>query len=91
MENAGDLRTYEAGLRAKPNIRVIVNQNDFLLTDADHAWLHATFAPEHLTVFAEGGHLGNLSNPTVQKTILRALANLKGFPNPPPTSPTPAN
>jgi hypothetical protein len=77
LQKAGDLRTYEAGLRANPNIRVIVNQNDFLLADEDLAWLHATFTPEQLTVFAQGGHLGNLSNPTVQKTIVGALTNLK--------------
>lgn len=77
LERAGDLRTYEAGLRANTNIRIIVNQNDFLLSEEDLAWLHATFAPEQLTVFAQGGHLGNLFNPTVQKAILGALAGLK--------------
>ena len=77
LEKAGDLRTYEAGLRANPNIRVIVNQNDFLLTDEDLAWLHATFAPEQLTVFPQGGHLGNLSNPTVQKSIMAALTPMR--------------
>jgi hypothetical protein len=76
LKQAGDLRTYEAGLRANPNIRIIVNQNDFLLTDADLDWLHATFPTNHLTVFAQGGHLGNLSNPSVQKTLLGAL-NMK--------------
>ncbi len=80
LEKAGDLRTYDAGLRANPDIRVIVNQNDFLLTDEDLAWLHATFGPEQLTVFPQGGHLGNLTNPTVQKTILGALTGLKSSP-----------
>lgn len=80
LEKAGDLRTYDAGLRANPNIRVIVNQNDFLLADEDLAWLRATFTPEQLTVFAQGGHLGNLFNPAVQKTILEALAGLKSSP-----------
>jgi pimeloyl-ACP methyl ester carboxylesterase len=80
LQKAGDLRAYDAGLRANPNIRVIVNENDFLLADEDLAWLRATFTPEQLTVFNRGGHLGNLVNPTVQKTILGALANL----NPPP-------
>jgi hypothetical protein len=80
VEKADDLRTYEAGLRANPDIRVIVNQNDFLLTDDDLAWLHATFGPQQLTVFPQGGHLGNLSNPAVQKTILGALAGLKSSP-----------
>jgi len=71
---AGDLRTYDAGLRANPDVRVIVNQNDFLLEDADLAWLNATFtATNQLIVFNKGGHLGNLANPTVQKSILAAL------------------
>jgi len=77
MEKAGDLRTYEAGLRANQDIRVIVNENDFLLTDADLAWLHATFATNQLTVFPQGGHLGNLSNPMVQKAILAALTPMR--------------
>jgi len=77
LKEAGDLRTYEAGLRANHDIRVIVNENDFLLTDEDLAWLHATFSPEQLTVFKQGGHLGNLSNLTVQKSILAALTSMK--------------
>jgi ABC-type transporter lipoprotein component MlaA/pimeloyl-ACP methyl ester carboxylesterase len=77
LENAGDLRTYDAGLRANPDIRVIVNQNDFLLTADDLAWLHATFPTNQLTVFPEGGHLGNLVNPAVQKAILAALTPMR--------------
>jgi len=77
METAGNLRTYETSLRANPDIRVIGNQNDFLLTDEDLAWLHATFSMEHLTVFDKGGHLGNLANPTVQKAILAALTPMR--------------
>lgn len=80
LEKAGDLRTYDAGLRANPNIRVLVNQNDFLLTEEDMAWLRNTFSAENLTVFAQGGHLGNLSNPAVQKSIMDALAGLKPAP-----------
>ena len=83
LERAGDLRTYEAGLRANPGIRVIVNQNDFLLEEQDLDWLHATFTPEQLTVFTKGGHLGNLFNPAVQKSILAALTPMR----PPEPSP----
>ncbi|MGZ5545329.1 MAG: MlaA family lipoprotein [Limisphaerales bacterium] len=77
LEKAGDLRTYERELAANPNVRIIVNHNDFLLTEKDVAWFHATFAPEQLTIFTEGGHLGNLFNPVVQKSILEALGGLK--------------
>ncbi len=76
MDKAGDLRTYDAGLHGNPKVRIIVNRNDFLLGADDLAWLHATFRPEQLTVFEQGGHLGNLSNPAVQKAILGALAGL---------------
>jgi pimeloyl-ACP methyl ester carboxylesterase len=77
LATAGDLRTYETGLRANPDIRLITNQNDFLLTDADLLWLHATFGPTQLTVFDQGGHLGNLYNPSVQKSILAALTPMR--------------
>jgi len=77
LEKAGDLRTYDASLRANPDIRVICNQNDFLLTTDDLAWLHATFGPDKLTVFPQGGHLGNLSNPAVQRAILAALTPMR--------------
>jgi hypothetical protein len=73
----GDLRTYDAGLRANPAIRVLVNQNDFLLDDSDLAWLSTMFTPDNLTVFEEGGHLGNLDSPAVQKAIVGALEGLK--------------
>ena len=85
-KKASDLRTYDAGLRANPDIRIIVNQNDFLLADEDLAWLQATFGPEQLTVFKRGGHLGNLFNPTVQKAILAALTPMRP-PDPNPEEP----
>jgi len=77
LKEAGDLRSYSAGLRANPDIRVLVNQNDFLLEDEDLEWLHATFTAAQLTEFKQGGHLGNLFNPAVQKSILGALSGLK--------------
>ncbi len=86
LETADDLRTYATSLHADPDVRVIVNQNDFLLADDDLAWLHATFDPERLTVFPQGGHLGNLSNPMVQKAILAALTPMRP-PDPKPEAP----
>jgi hypothetical protein len=63
--------------RVNQGIRVIVNQNDFLLQDQDLAWLHDIFPTNQMRVFKEGGHLGNLSNPDVQKTILAALTPMR--------------
>ena len=83
LENASSLRTYAAGLQSNHKIRLIVNQDDFLLPEDDLAWLKTTFPEDQLTIFAQGGHLGNLSQPAVQKAILRALAGLL---SPPPKS-----
>jgi hypothetical protein len=76
LAKAGDLRTYSDGLRANPDIRVIVNQNDFLLTEPDLEWLRGTFHTNQLTEFKEGGHLGNLFNPAVQDAIMDDLGGL---------------
>jgi len=81
LEKAGSLRTYAPGLQANHKIRLIVNRDDFLLPEEDLAWLKTTFAEDQLTVFEQGGHLGNLFNPAVQKSILGALAGLKSLPS----------
>jgi ABC-type transporter lipoprotein component MlaA/pimeloyl-ACP methyl ester carboxylesterase len=80
LEKANNLRTYAAGLQANPNIRLIVNRNDFLLPNEDMDWLRTTFAPGQLTIFEQGGHLGNLSNTNVQQAILGALRDLEPTP-----------
>jgi pimeloyl-ACP methyl ester carboxylesterase len=82
LAKADDLKTYSEGLRINPDVRVVVNQNDFLLGEEDLAWLRDTIPPERLTVFAQGGHLGNLANPAVQRTILGALEGLRSSPHP---------
>jgi ABC-type transporter lipoprotein component MlaA/pimeloyl-ACP methyl ester carboxylesterase len=84
LEKAGSLRTYAAALQANPDIRLIVNRNDFLLPDEDLAWLKTIFPGDQLTVFEQGGHLGNLSHPAVQKAIVDALQGLR---NPPKSGP----
>ena len=75
LEKAGDLRTYAADLHGNPHVRVIVNQNDFLLSPDDLAWLRTTFGSDRLTVFERGGHLGNLGDTNVQAAIVRALSS----------------
>ncbi len=77
LEKAGDLRTYESSLRSNPRVRVFTNRNDFLLTASDIEWLESTFPSDRLKMFDRGGHLGNLSNPNVQKALLQALDGLR--------------
>jgi ABC-type transporter lipoprotein component MlaA/pimeloyl-ACP methyl ester carboxylesterase len=76
LERASDLRSYGDALRHHPFVRVLVNQNDFLLAPEDLEWLKGTLGAERLTVFPRGGHLGNLEQPAVQKIILKSLSGL---------------
>jgi ABC-type transporter lipoprotein component MlaA len=76
LKQEGDLRTYTQSLQANENVRLIVNRNDILLADEDLKWLETNFEADRLTLFEHGGHLGNLTDPAVQKAILKALAGL---------------
>jgi pimeloyl-ACP methyl ester carboxylesterase len=76
LKQGTDLTTYTAELQANPEIRLLLNRNDIFLAETDVAWVESTFAPSQLTLFPDGGHLGNLSQPAVQQAILRALDGL---------------
>jgi len=76
VTKATSLSSYTDQLHANPNIRIIANRNDFLLSPEDVAWIEATFAPSQVTLFKQGGHLGNLAQPEVQQAILRAVEGL---------------
>src|SRR5947199_163856 len=67
LEKASNLRTYATALHANHNIRLILNRNDFLLSETDLAWLQATFGQSQITLFEKGGHLGELPNPAAHK------------------------
>jgi pimeloyl-ACP methyl ester carboxylesterase len=58
-------------------VRVIANRNDFLLGPDDAAWLKSTFSGKKLTIFPNGGHLGNLSSPPMRAAILESLKGLR--------------
>jgi ABC-type transporter lipoprotein component MlaA len=72
-----NLKTQASQLRAQSKVRVIINENDFLLRSEDVSWLRSTFSKSHLTVFPDGGHLGNIADPRVQEALMRALDGLK--------------
>ena len=77
LEKASSLRTFAAGLHSNPGIRLIANRDDFLLPSEDLAWLTTTLGAKRMRIFEQGGHLGNLSHPAVQKAILDALEGLR--------------
>ena len=72
-----NLRNHERQLRKQPKIRIITNSNDFMLPNRDLKWLKNTFASSQLSIFPQGGHLGNLNTPPVEKAVLKALDGLK--------------
>ena len=72
-----NLRNHELKLRNQSDLRIITNRNDFLLPDKDLKWLQKNFSSSRLTIFPQGGHLGNLNSPDVEKAIVKALEDLK--------------
>ncbi|PAW71167.1 MAG: hypothetical protein B9S30_01290 [Verrucomicrobiia bacterium Tous-C5FEB] len=72
-----DLRNQSSQLRSNSKVRVIANRNDFLLGPDDAAWLKSTFRGKKLTIFPNGGHLGNLSSPPMRAAILESLKGLR--------------
>ena len=76
LAQASDLRVYAAGLRNHPKVRLSLNRNDFLVDHEDLNWLQTTIPTEQVALFEQGGHLGNLTQPEVQKTIVSALEGL---------------
>ncbi len=77
LERDVNLKSQGNKLRSQSKIHVITNENDFLLQPNDMAWLRSTFPASRLTLFPEGGHLGNIGEPAVQKSILKSLQGIK--------------
>ena len=66
------LRSMEESLHRNPNVRILHNYDDLLLTEEDRNFLDRTMG-SRLTWFDHGGHLGNLYVTTVQQEILEAI------------------
>jgi ABC-type transporter lipoprotein component MlaA len=71
---ASGLHEIAPALAANPRVAIFTNADDFLLGEGDAAWLRAALG-ERVTIFPQGGHLGNLSVPEVQDAIFRALSS----------------
>ena len=77
FRHEADLRNSGSGLRSNPKVRVIVNRNDFLLGPGDIGSLRSTVGGGRVTVFPNGGHLGNVGTPQVRKAVLDAVSGLR--------------
>lgn len=73
MARRAGLRSQAVALHQSCDTYVITNADDFLLGPGDLQWLHDTFA-NRLTVFPNGGHLGNIRLEEVQDAVFSSLA-----------------
>jgi hypothetical protein len=71
---ATDLEQGTALLQNNPKVRVQICEDDFLLSHQDIAWYRSTFG-NHLTVYPQGGHLGNLHVPAVQENLVKLFSD----------------
>lgn len=53
------LKNIEGYLKGNPKFAVMSNENDFIIDDADRAYLKSLFG-ERTKIYPRGGHLGNL-------------------------------
>ncbi len=72
-----DLHDIAPELQANGKIRVFANENDFLVTDEDVAWLTELLGPQNVTFYPGGGHMGNLYLEEVQNDVMNSLEELK--------------
>lgn len=77
FQREANLRSSGARLARNPKIRVLINSNDFLLRPSDVAWMRGSLPSSRLTIFADGGHLGNLATPHMENAIVRSLDGLR--------------
>ena len=71
---ATDLCQSTAFLHHNSKIRVQISEDDFLLAPADISWFRSTFGT-NLTIYPDGGHLGNLHIPGVQDALVRLFSD----------------
>ncbi|MCU0752125.1 MAG: MlaA family lipoprotein [Akkermansiaceae bacterium] len=73
FKREANLRSYTRGLASNRKARVITNDNDFIKNPSDMSWMNRTFGGGRLTVFPNGGHLGNLGEEKLHDALLKAL------------------
>lgn len=72
LNRKSSLHAIEASLLKNTKIKILHTTNDFLLTEADRAWLRKTLG-ERIDFYTEGGHLGNFYVRKVQQSILDGI------------------
>jgi hypothetical protein len=71
-----DLHAIAGELARNEKLRVVLNEDDFLLRPGDLDWLRSVMGDGRVIVFPQGGHLGNLYRPDVRTAIREGLADV---------------
>lgn len=72
---AARLRSLEERLKTEPRVRVIINEDDFVMSSEDQAWLESVFG-SRLIRFEQGGHLGGLYREEAKQALGRLFEEL---------------
>jgi ABC-type transporter lipoprotein component MlaA len=75
IRSTADLKSWSQNLAGNPKVRIFTNENDFLLSPEDLAWLRITFPEDRIQIGPDGGHLGNLYEEEVQVRIVGLLSS----------------
>jgi ABC-type transporter lipoprotein component MlaA len=70
------VRALAKDLESNPKLRVFINEDDFLLSNEDIAWLKERLG-NRLYSSPHGGHLGSLGLPEVQDKVMSVFEDLK--------------
>lgn len=79
LVSRSNLRWIEDSLAGDEDVRVYLNEDDFIIDREDIPWLRSVLGGR-LTVFEGGGHLGNLYRPEVQAELVSSLVELRDNP-----------
>jgi ABC-type transporter lipoprotein component MlaA len=71
-----DLHAVADALARDDTLRVVINEDDFLLRPGDVEWLRSVMGAERVIAFPKGGHLGNLYRPDVRAAIREGLRDV---------------
>jgi len=75
LRREADLRGQEELLRKAERVRVLTNEDDFIIDANDLSWLQRVLG-DRLTGYPTGGHLGNMHTLEFQADVVNALGVL---------------
>lgn len=76
VRSAANLKNITNSLRRVSDLRIISCVDDFLLKDGDLHWLRSLVPGNHIKVFPQGGHMGQLATKSGQIAVIESIGKL---------------